>query len=197
MQLKTHPTLARMAMIYPHGWSSEVLKFWFTETASESWFTKDPAFDEAIRARFLNLHEALVCCEDQSLVSDARIALAAVLVLDQMSRNMFRDTPKAYAADPRALWIAQEAIARGYEAGLTKDERMFLYLPFTHCEDSRAQARCVELMATLNDPDLDKWAQAHQVVVDRFGRFPHRNRILGRTSTAEEAEFLKLPGSSF
>jgi uncharacterized protein (DUF924 family) len=186
-----------MAMISHPDWSSEVLRFWFTETASDSWFGKDPTFDETIRARFLTLHEALASCEAPSLVTDAPTAFAAVVVLDQMPRNMFRDTPRAYATDAQALWIAQEAIARGYDAGLTKDERMFLYLPFTHCEDPLAQARCVELMATLNDPDLNKWAQAHQAIVDSFGRFPHRNRILGRASTPDETEFLKQPGSSF
>jgi uncharacterized protein (DUF924 family) len=184
-------------MLSHHDWTGEVLKFWFAETASDSWFTKDPAFDEAVRARFLTLHEALASCEAPSLVTDAPTALAAVVVLDQMSRNMFRDTPRAYATDARALWIAQEAIARGYEAGLTKDERLFLYLPFTHCEDPQAQARCVELTATLNDPELNKWAEAHQVIIDRFGRFPHRNLVLGRKSTPEETEFLKQPGSSF
>jgi uncharacterized protein (DUF924 family) len=179
------------------GWPSDVLQFWFAESSPDQWFKKDAAFDETVRGRFLALHEAVASCEPVTLLSDPRTALAAIVVLDQMSRNMFRDSPLAFAADARALWLAQEAIARGFEAGLTKDERMFLYLPFEHAEDPGAQARSVALMATLGDPELTKWAEAHRRIIARFGRFPHRNRILGRASTPEEAEFLKQPGSSF
>jgi uncharacterized protein (DUF924 family) len=118
-------------------------------------------------------------------------------VLDQMSRNMFRDTPRAFATDPQALWISQAAIVRGFDADLTKDQRMFLYLPFEHSEDRQTQARSAALMASLGDPELQKWAEAHRAIVDRFGRFPHRNSVLGRISTPEETEFLKQPGSSF
>jgi uncharacterized protein (DUF924 family) len=179
------------------GWSKDVFQFWFAESGPDRWFNKDPAFDEAVRRRFLPLHEALASCDDAFLLADPRTALAAIIVLDQMSRNMFRNTPRAFATDPRALRLAQEAIARGFDADLTKDERMFLYLPFEHSEDPQAQARCVALTATLNDADLTKWAEAHQRIVDRFGRFPHRNSILGRVSTPEEIEFLTQPGSSF
>jgi uncharacterized protein (DUF924 family) len=157
----------------------------------------DPAFDAAIRERFLPLHEALVSRPDDELVADARTALAAVIALDQMSRNMFRGTARAFATDPKALRLAQAAVARGFDSGLSKDRRQFLYLPFEHCEDQKAQTRCVELMASLGDPELTKWAEAHKAVIDRFGRFPHRNAVLGRPSTPEEAEFLKQPGSSF
>ena len=179
------------------GWSNDVLKFWFDEVGKDRWFNKDPAFDDAVRQRFSALHESLVTCDNDHLLIDTRTALAAVIVLDQMSRNIFRDTPSAFAADPRALVIAQEAIARGYDAELTKDERLFLYLPFEHAEDANAQVRCVTLMATLGDPELAEWADAHRKIIERFGRFPHRNRILGRASTAEETEFLAQPGSSF
>jgi uncharacterized protein (DUF924 family) len=179
------------------SWSSDVLQFWFAESGPERWFNKNPAFDEEVRQRFLALHEGLASCADASLLTDARTALAAIIVFDQMSRNMFRDTPRAFATDSRALWLAQEAIARGFETDLTKDERMFVYLPFEHSEEPQTQARCVALMATLNDPELTKWAEAHHRIIDRFGRFPHRNSILGRDSTADEIEFLKQPGSSF
>ena len=179
------------------GWSSEVLQFWFAESGPDRWFNKDPAFDETVRQRFLTLHEALASSEVALFLTDPRTALAAIIVFDQMSRNMFRDTPRAFASDQRALSLAHDAIARGFEAGLTKDERMFLYLPFAHAEDPHAQARCVALMATLDDPELTKWAEAHQTIIERFGRFPHRNRILGRASTPDETEFLKQPGSSF
>lgn len=178
-------------------WPGDVLTFWFKETLPEQWFKKDKDFDAAIRKRFLALHEVLTAKPNETLFADARTALAAAIVFDQMSRNMFRDTPRAFASDPVAFWIAQAAVAKGFDASLTKDERSFLYLPFEHAEDALAQARCVALMATLGDPDLSKWAEAHKAIIDRFGRFPHRNSILGRTSTAEEVEFLKQPGSSF
>jgi len=174
-----------------------VLRFWFEETGRQQRFKKDPAFDAQIRERFLALHESLTALEPRDLVADARTALASVIVLDQFSRNMFRDTPRAFAADPQAFAVAQAAIARGFEAALTKDERMFLYLPFEHCEDRAVQARSVALVASLSDPELTKWAEAHRAIIDRFGRFPHRNRVLGRVSTPEEVEFLKGPGSSF
>jgi uncharacterized protein (DUF924 family) len=158
---------------------------------------KDSTFDMTVREGFLGLHEDLMSRETNDLVADAHTALAAVIVLDQMSRNMFRGTPRAFAADQQALRVAETAIARGFDAGLTKEQRVFLYLPFEHCEDRRLQARSVALMASLGDPELARWAQAHQAIVDRFGRFPHRNSVLGRTSTPEEIEFLKQPGSSF
>jgi len=179
------------------GWVGDVLKFWFEQTEPDQWFKKNPAFDASIRERFLSLHEVLVSCENHGLLADAQTALAAVIVLDQMSRNMFRDTPRAFATDPQALWVAEAAIARGFDAGLTKDQRMFLYLPYGHSEDRQSQARGVALMASLGDAEQSKWAEAHRVIVDRFGRFPHRNGILGRASTPEETEFLKQPGSSF
>ena len=180
-----------------YGWVGDVLKFWFEETDPDQWFKKDPTFDASIRERFLRLHEILVCRGNNGLLADARTALAAVIVLDQMSRNMFRDTPRAFAADPLALWVAETAIARGFDAGLTKDERHFLYLPFQHSEDRQSQARAVALTASLGDPELQRWAEAHRAIVDRFGRFPHRNNVLGRISTPEETEFLKQADSSF
>src|SRR5262249_46788696 len=135
-------------------WSDDVLKFWFDEAGPDRWFGKDVAFDETVRQRFLALHEALATCDHDLLMADARSALAAVIVLDQMSRNMFRGTPSAFATDPRALFLAQEAIARGFDTEMAKNERMFFYLPFEHAEDIEAQARCVTLMATLDDPGL-------------------------------------------
>jgi uncharacterized protein (DUF924 family) len=179
------------------AWVGEVLTFWFEETKPGQWFRKDPAFDASLRARFLGLHQNLVLRASNELVADARTALAAVIVLDQMSRNMFRGTSRAFAADPQALRVAETAVARGFDLGLSRDQRRFLYLPFEHAEDRAAQARAVALMASLDDPELVRWAQAHRAIVDRFGRFPHRNAILGRASTAEEIEFLEQPGSSF
>jgi uncharacterized protein (DUF924 family) len=179
------------------GWVAEVLNFWFEQTEPDQWFGKDPTFDARVRERFRGLHEILVSRGNNGLLADAQTALAAVIVLDQMSRNMFRGTPRAFATDPHALWVAEAAIVRGFDAGLTKDQRMFLYMPFEHAEDRHAQARSVAMTASLGDPELQKWAQAHREIVDRFGRFPHRNGVLGRISTPEETEFLKQPDSDF
>jgi uncharacterized protein (DUF924 family) len=134
---------------------------------------------------------------EDALLADAKTALAAVIVLDQFSRNMFRGTPSAFANDAKALAISRKAIAKGFADALSSDERLFLYLPFEHQESVDAQARSVELFSGLDDPELTKYAQAHKDIIDRFGRFPHRNDILGRTSTAEEMEFLKGQDNSF
>jgi len=191
------PTVTAIANDLEDGWVEAVLKFWFEQATPEQWFEKDPAFDAAVRERFLPLHEVLLSQRDDELVGNARTALAAVIVLDQMSRNMFRATARAFAADPQALRLAQAAVARGFDTALPEDQRKFFYLPFEHCEDHGMQARCVELTASLGDPELTKRAEAHKAVIDRFGRFPHRNAVLDRPSTLEEAEFLKQPGSSF
>jgi uncharacterized protein (DUF924 family) len=178
-------------------WVDGVLRFWFVETRPKQWFEKDAAFDAEVRRRFLALHEVLAAEPVASLLTDARSAIAAVIVFDQMSRNMFRGTPRAFATDGKALALADVAIAQGFDGLLTKDERLFLYLPFQHAESKEAQDRSVALTARLGDPELTRWAEAHKAVIDRFGRFPHRNAVLGRSSTPEEIEFLREPGSSF
>jgi uncharacterized protein (DUF924 family) len=178
-------------------WVADVLQFWFRETNREQWFKRDAALDDRIRARFLSLHDRVSATPDAALLSDPRGALAAVIVLDQFSRNMFRGTPRAFAGDAKALAVADAAITKGYAASLDKDELLFLYLPFEHSETLEAQARCVELMSSLGDAELTRYAEAHRDIIQRFGRFPHRNAILGRTSTQQEIEFLKQPGSSF
>jgi uncharacterized protein (DUF924 family) len=124
-------------------------------------------------------------------------ALAAVIALDQFPRNAFRGSPMAFEADGHALGIAQAAIAAGLDRALSGTERQFLYMPFQHSENRDLQARSVELFATLEDPECLRYAKEHKAIIDRFGRFPHRNAILGRTSTAQEIEFLREPGSSF
>ena len=179
------------------SWVDDVLRFWFDETSPKQWFEKDEAFDALVRRRFLALHEALAARTVASFLADARVALAAVIVFDQMSRNMFRGNARAFATDAKALELADAAIVQGFDQGMTKNERMFLYLPFEHAEDSAAQTRSVALMAGLGDPELTRWAEMHKVVIDRFGRFPHRNAALDRPSTPEEIAFLKEPGSSF
>ena len=178
------------------SWADEVLRFWFEETAKEQWFKRDDAFDEALRRRFLPVHANVAALATEACLTDASTALAATIVLDQFSRNMFRGTPAAFATDAKALAIAQAAIARGFDAGVPETRRQFFYLPFEHAEDADVQARSVALFAPLGTEHL-RWAEAHKVIIGRFGHFPHRNAILGRTSTPEEIEFLRGPGSSF
>jgi uncharacterized protein (DUF924 family) len=179
------------------GWVADVLRFWFEDTDPKQWFEKDEAFDARVRRRFLGLHEAVAAQPSEALLRDARTARAALIVLDQMPRNMFRGSERAFATDAKALKIAEALVARGWDAGLSRDERLFCYLPFEHAEDASAQTRCVALFSALGDADLTRWAEAHKAIIDRFGRFPHRNAALGRPSTREETEFLEQPGSSF
>jgi uncharacterized protein (DUF924 family) len=185
-----------MTPTFPPGWIDDVLGFWFESCKPEQWFKRDDALDETLRQRFLALHPAVAALPIADCVVDARTALAATIVLDQFSRNMFRGTPTAFAADTKALAIAEEAIARGFDVGLPPERRQFFYLPFEHAEDPGLQARCVELFTPLGEEAV-RWAAAHKVIIDRFGRFPHRNAILGRESTPEEIEFLRGPNSSF
>jgi uncharacterized protein (DUF924 family) len=178
------------------GWAADVLAFWFVECTPAQWFKRDDAFDEALRARFANLHAAVAATPIEVCVADAETALAATIVLDQFSRNMFRGTPAAFASDVKALAIAEAAVRLSFDQGLPEVRRQFLYLPFEHAEDVAAQARSVELFAQLG-PEALRWAEAHKVIIDRFGRFPHRNETLGRVSTPEEIAFLREPNSSF
>jgi uncharacterized protein (DUF924 family) len=178
------------------GWADEVLRFWFEETAKEQWFKRDDAFDATLRQRFLTLHASIAALRLEACLADAGTALAATIVLDQFSRNMLRGTPEAFAMDAKALAVAQGAIARGFDADVPQTRRQFFYLPFEHAEDAGAQARSVALFATLGE-DFLRWAEAHKAIIDRFGRFPHRNAALGRASTPEEIAFLQEPNSSF
>jgi uncharacterized protein (DUF924 family) len=177
-------------------WVDEVLHFWFSELHEADWYTHDAGLDERIRRRFLTLHKRLVAnqCTD---INQPRPLLAAVIVLDQFSRNMFRGSARAYAADPIARRLARQAIASRYDLDMSGQQRCFLYLPFEHSEDRADQALAVELIAQLGVESWKKYAIAHQLLIDRFGRFPHRNAILGRESTAEEIIAINEPGGSF
>ncbi len=182
----------------------EVLDFWFAAprgTRRKQWFEKHPAFDAEIQARFLPLHEALAQGEPGRWLEDAQRCLARIVVLDQFPRNMFRGTPRAFAADPLALDAARYAVEQGYDESLLPVERLFAYLPFEHSEALADQVRSCELTRPLEafeeTADVYRYAVAHRDIIERFGRFPHRNAILGRASTPEEIEFLKQPGSSF
>ena len=175
----------------------EVIDFWFGSgsergKAHKRWFEKDPTFDAAIRARFAKLYETLSSNHDW--LDPATACLARILVLDQFPRNMFRGTPRAFAADPLALAAAKHALERGYDRELLPVERTFIYLPFEHSESLADQEKALELF---KGNDNYEWAVKHWEIIKRFGRFPHRNAILGRKSTPEEIEFLKTPGSGF
>ncbi len=177
-------------------WVGEVIRFWFEELTEDHWFERSDDVDAQIRERFLTLHEQLVA-DDGPGVTAPRPLLAAVIVLDQFSRNMFRGTPLAYAADFIARRLARTALEQGFDAAMKKQERLFLYLPFQHSEDREDQALSLHLFERLGDEEWTRHAMAHKVIIDRFGRFPHRNATLNRTSTTEEIALLKEPMGSF
>lgn len=186
-----------------------VLDFWFgAPDASdygqprEAWFRKDDAFDAAIRMRFAALVERAIAGALAHWQRTPLEALAEIVVLDQFPRNAWRGTPRAFAGDRRALAAARALVATGGDRGLLGVQRQFAYLPFEHAEDRAMQAESMRLFRGLaadhpEHADLIEWADRHRVIVERFGRFPHRNLVLGRASTAEEVEFLKQPGSGF
>lgn len=178
-------------------WIRDVLAFWFEELGRKAWFAKSADTDAAIRDRFLILYEVLTTWPVEDALASPERALATVLVLDQFPRNLFRDSPEAFASDAMAREVASAAIARGLDSAMTTDQRLFLYLPFEHSEDAGDQERAVALISALGDDEYTRFALAHKKVIDRFGRFPHRNEVLGRPSTPEEEAFLKEPGSSF
>jgi len=178
------------------AWVGEVLSFWFQELGEAHWFAKNGLLDEQIRARFLVLYEQVARSEGGG-VTTPRAMLAAVIVVDQFSRNLFRGTPRAFAADPLARRLARQAIAQGFDAAMKSEERLFLYLPFEHSEDRADQVLSVDLMRGLGREDWTRYAEAHKAIIDRFGRYPHRNATLGRPSTPEELAFLEEPGSAF
>jgi uncharacterized protein (DUF924 family) len=179
------------------AWIGEVIDFWFRALPREAWFRKDADVDRKIRDRFLALYDELAVCTADNLSASADKALAAVIVLDQFPRNMFRDTANAFATDGLALAIARQAIASGLDQELPAEQRIFLYLPFEHSEALADQLRCIDLTEKLGEAEYARYARLHHDVIARFGRFPHRNALLGRASTPDEEAFLKEPGSRF
>ena len=173
----------------PAGWADEVIRFWFEELRDEDWFKRDVTVDERICLRFGEVHAALRAQPPAPASVDAKTLLAAVLVFDQFSRNLFRGSAATYATDAQALALARHAVATGQDRQLEDRQRYFIYMPFMHSEDRAMQAESVRLFKTLPG-DGAQWAEHHRAIVDRFGRFPHRNALLGRASTAEESEFL-------
>jgi len=186
----------------------EVLDFWFGREDEpgygefrEAWFRKDPAFDADVTERFADLYEEAAQGDLDGWREDAESCLALVIVLDQFSRNMFRGDGRTHASDGIALESSKYAVEHALDRELHAFQRMFLYMPFMHSENREDQRRSVELFALLADepgaPDVTSYAVGHREIVERFGRFPHRNGILGRETTPEEAEFLQTEGSSF
>lgn len=188
-----------------------ILDFWFGNPRTEEttyqarrklWFGKQPEFDAAIGQKFRKDYEQAAGGKLEAWRQEPLGCLGLILLLDQFSRNLFRDTPQAFATDAMALSVAQQAVNQRFDQVLQPLQRIFVYLPFEHSENRDHQAQSVDLFRQLyaDAPELADvldYAVRHQVVIDRFGRFPHRNRILGRESTPEEIEFLKQPGSSF
>ncbi len=176
---------------------TELIKFWFEEIDPKQWWRKDEQFDRQLVERFSELHRRAACCELFEWRSSATGRLAEIIVLDQFSRNMFRDTPAAFACDPLALALAQEAIGSKADRSLSQSERVFLCMPFMHSESLRIHDIAETLFENIGSKDNLDFELRHKTIIERFGRFPHRNAILGRVSSAEEIEFLSTPGSSF
>lgn len=184
--------------------ANEVLEFWFgppPHRPRDRWFRKDAAFDSEIRERFGGDVAAALAGAFTEWCTMPHGALARVILLDQLTRNIHRDTPRAFAGDAAAVATSIDAVAQGFDRSLDFYERWFLYMPFEHAEDAAMQERSLALFGALADEMHDKgpleWAERHAAIIRRFGRYPHRNAILGRTSTPEEIAFLSEPGSGF
>ena len=174
-----------------------ILHFWFTELTSKQHFTKDAALDDTIRTRFSPTLEAAARCELFAWRATPEGRLAEILVLDQFSRNVYRDTARAFVQDTLALALAQELMASGQDRSLPTAQRVFAYMPYMHSESALIHEQALELFAQPGMENNLDFERRHKAIIDRFGRYPHRNAILGRSSTPEELAFLSEPGSSF
>jgi uncharacterized protein (DUF924 family) len=175
----------------------DILDFWFEELTTRQHFVKDAALDALIRARFGTTLEAAARCELWAWRATPQGRLAEIVVLDQFSRNAYRDTPRAFAQDALALVLAQELVASGQDRSLSIAQRVFAYMPYMHSESERVHAQAVLLFSQPGMEDNLAFELRHKEIIDRFGRYPHRNAVLGRTSSALELAFLSEPGSSF
>lgn len=176
---------------------SDVLSFWFEEINQVKWWIKDEEFDRQLQDMFLTLHQQANKCELWQWRKTSKGRLAEIIVLDQFSRNIFRDTPQAFSSDPLALALAQEAVLQGEDRELSPIQRTFLYMPYMHSESLKIHDEAVKLYEQNGIASNLDFEIKHRDIISEFGRYPHRNAILGRESTAEEIEFLKLPGSGF
>jgi uncharacterized protein (DUF924 family) len=177
--------------------SQDIITFWFEEIESCKWWSKDHHFDDLIKKRFSDIHRAAKCCELSDWRKTAQGRLAEIIVLDQFSRNMFRNSALSFAADPLALALAQEAISVGADAELNQGQRSFLYMPFMHSESLIIHDAAVKLYTDNGSQYSLDFEIKHRIIIAEFGRYPHRNSILGRTSTQAEREFLTQDNSSF
>ena len=175
----------------------KILKFWFEETEPVQWWKKDENYDRIITERFSALHHRATRCELFEWRIDPHGRLAEIIVLDQFSRNMFRGSPLSFAQDALGLALSQEAVSTGADNALSPVERSFLYMPFMHSESLKIHEVAVELFRKNGIVGNLDFELKHKAIIERFGRYPHRNGILGRESTQEEIEFLKQPGSGF
>lgn len=167
-----------------------VIDFWLRETPPEKRFARDAALDAEIARRFGSLHRKLSQSVPEEWTADARATLGAIIVLDQFSRNLFRDDPRAFAQDQAALTLAWQMVVKGWDMQLSELERQFVYLPFEHAEDLAAADQSVALFEALGEPVTIDYAHRHKAVIAKFGRYPGRNKALGRDSTKEELKFL-------
>ena len=177
--------------------SQDILDFWFDELTPKQHFAKDAALDEYMRSRFTALVESAARCELWTWRATAAGRLAEILLLDQFSRNIWRDTPRAFAQDALALVLAQELVASGLDRSLPVAQRRFAYIPYMHSESALLHPQALKLFDQPGMEENLRFEVAHRDIIKRFGRYPHRNAILGRDSSAEETAFLKEPGSSF
>ena len=175
----------------------EVIKFWFEEISQTQWWKKDVHFDQLIANRFSEVHGQASRCELNSWRDTTEGRLAEIIVLDQFSRNIYRDSPLSFATDSLALALSQEAIRAGADKEIAEGMRSFFYMPFMHSESAAIHKEAVSLYEAYGNEGNLNFELRHKAIIDRFGRYPHRNEILGRDSTAEEVEFLSQQGSSF
>ncbi len=171
-----------------------ILNFWFEELEPKQWWVKDLSLDALIKERFEGVHQAAMAGELFSWRDTPQGRLAEIIVLDQFSRNMFRGKPESFSSDALALCLAQTAVAVGDDLKLSDQQRSFLYMPYMHSESLLIHDEAMKLFKDLGNLDFEI---KHRDIIVKFGRYPHRNEILGRASTAEEIEFLTQPGSSF
>lgn len=174
-----------------------VLPYWFEELSPSDWFRKSAPLDADITQRFGALHKRLSNTEVDVNAMTASEVLAVVIVLDQFSRNIYRDEARAFAADDKALTLAQQLVAQGRDQQLSAQQRVFLYMPYMHSEDLTVHDKALELFTDVGFANNLKFERKHRDIIARFGRYPHRNKILGRASTEDELAFLRQPGSSF
>jgi uncharacterized protein (DUF924 family) len=171
-------------------WYDEVLGFWFGELSAEAWFTRNDDVDRACRERFGHLHHQFAGTVPPAAFEQPRPALAAVVLFDQFPRNMYRGTPQAFASDRVAAQISRNALDKGFGGTMSVDEKQFLFMPLMHSEVLADQERCVMLFKTLGNDEALRYAEEHRDIIAKFGRFPHRNRALGRENSEAETEFL-------